>query len=100
VEIDPEVATLEHLVGVLQTDLGYSKISLFFGNDLMIYESPLDKVEGEEEDEDDLESERIFSENLGKKFSEFGISHKGVVLVTDDSGEDTRVNLEVLLIER
>ncbi|CAG8934411.1 unnamed protein product [Penicillium salamii] len=81
VEVDPESATLEHLVGILENDLGYKEgTSIAFG-DVLIYDPD-------------------FDDNLGKKFSHFGITNESVLTVIDENIEDTRMPLEVLILER
>lgn len=83
VEVNPDLATFEHLVTLLRKDLGYDQLSLTF--DQVIY------ANSEEPDLDD---------NLGKKLSHFKISNESVLTVGDESETDTRVDLEVLIIER
>lgn len=81
VEIDSKLATVQHLVDILEGELGYNtEISIAFGAD-EIY-SP------------------DFDDNLGQRFSHFGISNESVITVTDLNDIDTRVTLEVLILER
>lgn len=85
VEIDPEIATLEHLIrDVLQTQLGYDdEISIRIGSE-EIYDPD-------------------FTDNLPRKLSDFGIKNNSFLTVTDENDEnirDTRVNLDVVIIER
>ncbi|KAJ5800405.1 uncharacterized protein N7518_002473 [Penicillium psychrosexuale] len=81
VEIDPEVATLEHLVqGVLQTELGYSEeISVGFGSE-SIYDPD-------------------FTDNLEKKLFDLGIKNESFITVYDGN-EPERINLELVVIAR
>jgi ubiquitin-like 1-activating enzyme E1 B len=82
VEIDPALATFNHLVeSVLEKELGYDKeLTIAIGNE-MIYDPD-------------------FDDNLKKKLSDFGVSNESIITVTDDNDTDTRVNLEILIVER
>lgn len=82
VEIDPELATLEHLIqGVLRMELGYGKeVAVAFGNQLMY-------------DPD-------FTDNLVKRLSDLDIKNESIVTVVDENEQDTRVNLELVIIAR
>ena len=81
-EIDPALATFEHLIkGILEKELDYGEdIALAIGSELMY-------------DPD-------FTDNLEKKLSDFGISNESIITVADDNDPDARVNLEVLIVER
>lgn len=82
VEIDPELATLEHLIqGVLLAELGYGEeVAITFGNQL-IYDAD-------------------FTDNLVKRLSDLGIKNESIVTILDENEPDTRVNLELVIIER
>lgn len=81
VEIDPRRAEFKDLVEILENDLAYTEgVSLFF-NEVGIYEPDYD-------------------DNLTKPFSHFGISNGDVLTVMDEKDEDTRVILDVLILER
>ncbi|KOS41945.1 hypothetical protein ACN38_g7166 [Penicillium nordicum] len=82
VEIDPELATLEHLIqGVLRMELGYGKeVAVAFGNQLMY-------------DPD-------FTDNLVKRLSDLDIKNESIVTIVDENEQDTRVNLELVIIAR
>ncbi|KAJ5956331.1 hypothetical protein N7501_010610 [Penicillium viridicatum] len=82
VEIDPELATLEHLIqGVLQMELGYGEeVAVAFG-DQLIYDAD-------------------FTDNLAKRFSDLGIKNESIITILDENEPDTRVNLELVIIER
>ncbi|KAI3208989.1 hypothetical protein CBS147311_1710 [Penicillium roqueforti] len=81
VEIDPEVATLEHLIqGVLQTELGYGEeISVGLGSE-SIYDPD-------------------FTDNLEKKLFDLGINNESFITVYDEN-EPERINLELVVIAR
>ncbi|KAJ5559077.1 Molybdenum cofactor biosynthesis MoeB [Penicillium sp. DV-2018c] len=88
VEIDPEVATLGHLVeDILQGQLGYGEnTSVTTDSGLVIYEID-------------------FDDNLSKKLSHFGIKGNSFISVRDDNDPeanepDPRVDLNVMIIER
>ncbi|KXG52804.1 Molybdenum cofactor biosynthesis, MoeB [Penicillium griseofulvum] len=82
VEVDSEVATLEHIVkGVLQMELGYDEeVSVAFGSQL-IYDPD-------------------FTDNLTEKLSDLGIKNESFITVKDDNEPDTRVNLELVIVAR
>lgn len=91
VEIDPEVATVNDLVdGVLRMELGYGKdISIAIPGQV-IYEPCLDP-------DDNLE------DNLEKKLSNWGIGQNSFLKVSDeniDDEKDTRVDIEIIIIEK
>ena len=80
-EIDPRRAEFKDLVEILENDLAYKEgVSLAF-NDMILYDPE-------------------FDDNLTKQFSHFGISNGDVLTVMDENDEDTRINLEVLILER
>lgn len=81
VEIDPELATLEHLIqGVLQTELGYGEdVSIGFGSE-SIYDPD-------------------FTDNLKKKLFDLGIKNESFITVYDEN-EPERINLELVIIDR
>ncbi|KAJ5423282.1 Molybdenum cofactor biosynthesis MoeB [Penicillium cf. griseofulvum] len=82
VEVDSEVATLEHLIkGVLQMELGYdNEVSVAFGSQL-IYDPD-------------------FTDNLTERLSDLGIKNESFITVKDDNEPDTRVNLELVIVAR
>ncbi|KAJ5356930.1 Molybdenum cofactor biosynthesis MoeB [Penicillium concentricum] len=82
VEIDSELATLEHLIqGVLRMELGYEEeISVAFGNEL-IYDPE-------------------FPDNLTMKLSDLGIKNESFITIQDQNEPDTRVNLELVIVAR
>lgn len=81
VEIDPEVATLEHLIqDVLRMELGYGKeISIGFGSE-SIYDPE-------------------FTDDLTKKLFDLGIKNESFITVYDEN-EPERINLELVIIAR
>lgn len=81
VEIDPELATLEHLVhDVLQMELGYGRdISLLIG-DRLVYDQEFDDA-------------------LPDKLFDMGIKNGSFITVKDDN-ESARVNLDVVIKTR
>ncbi|KAJ5990208.1 hypothetical protein N7499_010735 [Penicillium canescens] len=82
VEADPEVATVNDLVeGVLRMELGYKDLSIYHGTE-EIYESS------------ELE------DNLEKKLSHWGIGQNSFLKVTDNSEEDARVDIEIIILEK
>lgn len=82
VEIDPELATLEHLIqDVLQMELGYGEeVAVAFGNQL-IYDAD-------------------FTDNLVKRLSDLGIKNESIITILDENELETRVNLELVIIAR
>ncbi|KAJ5178550.1 Molybdenum cofactor biosynthesis MoeB [Penicillium coprophilum] len=80
VEIDSELATLEHLIhDVLQMELGYDGgVSLAVGS-LMIYDPD-------------------FTDDLKTKLSDLGIKNESFIRVKDE--EDTRVDIELMIVAR
>jgi ubiquitin-like 1-activating enzyme E1 B len=91
VEIDPEVATVNDLVdGVLRMELGYGKDISIAISGQVIYEPCLDP-------DDNLE------DNLEKKLSNWGIGQNSFLKVSDeniDDEKDTRVDIEIIIIEK
>ncbi|KAJ6118554.1 Molybdenum cofactor biosynthesis MoeB [Penicillium samsonianum] len=81
VEIDPEVATLEHLIqDVLRMELGYGKeISIGFGSE-SIYDPE-------------------FTDDLTKRLFDLGIKNESFITVYDEN-EPERINLELVIIAR
>ncbi|OQE00739.1 hypothetical protein PENVUL_c047G07261 [Penicillium vulpinum] len=81
VEIDPELATLEHLIqDVLRVELGYGEyLSVGLGTQL-IYEPD-------------------FTDNLTKKLSDLGITNESFITVYDEN-EPERINLELVVMAR
>lgn len=93
VEIDPEVATVNDLVeGVLRMELGYGKdISIAIPGQI-IYE-PVDPDYPDNNLEDNLE----------KKLSNWSIGQNSFLKVSDenyDDEKDTRVDIEIIIIEK
>ncbi|EKV15800.1 Ubiquitin-like activating enzyme (UbaB), putative [Penicillium digitatum] len=82
VEIDPELATLEHLIhGVLQMELGYGEeISVACGN-ILFYDSD-------------------FTDDLAEKLSDLGLKNESFITVKDTKKLDARVDIECLLMAR
>jgi ubiquitin-like 1-activating enzyme E1 B len=82
VEIDPELATLEHLVhDVLQTELGYGEDLIVTIGDTLLY------------DQD-------FTDDLTKKLFDIGIKNDSFVTVKDENEPDTRLDLELVIMTR
>lgn len=81
-EIDPELATLEHLIhGVLQMELGYGEeISVACGN-ILFYDSD-------------------FTDDLAEKLSDLGLKNESFITVKDTKKLDARVDIECLLMAR
>lgn len=79
--IDPERATLNHLVqDVLQHQLGYREFSI--NNEVgTLYDPDLD-------------------DNLSKKFSELGVQADSFLTVIDDDVENPHVNLSLSISEK
>ena len=80
--IDPERATLNHLVDdVLRKQLGYSE-EIMINNEIgTIYDPDLD-------------------DNLPKKFGELGVKADSFVTIIDDEDENPRVNLSLSISEK
>ncbi|CAG7951839.1 unnamed protein product [Penicillium olsonii] len=90
VEIDPESATFGHLVEILENELGYKKgVSISFGDTLII-----------EPELDPEDSDSSLEDNLGKKLSRFEIANESILTVKDENDEETRVTLEVLILQK
>jgi ubiquitin-like 1-activating enzyme E1 B len=82
VEVDFALATFEHLIkGVLEKELGYTDEISVSAGDTVLYDPE-------------------FDDNLEKKLSDFGISNESIITVKDENDPETRVNLEVLMLER
>ncbi|OQE44100.1 hypothetical protein PENCOP_c002G02760 [Penicillium coprophilum] len=80
VEIDSEVATLEHLIqDVLQMELGYDGGVSLAVDSLMIYDPD-------------------FTDNLKTKLSDLGIKNESFITVNDE--KDTRVDIELMIVAR
>mgnify|MGYP001336408965 CR=1 FL=1 len=80
--VDLEHATLNDLVeNVLKGQLKYGEEFSVSAEQGVIYDPDLE-------------------DNLPKKLAEFGIKGESLITVIDEADEDTRVNLELLVIER
>ncbi|CAG8903427.1 unnamed protein product [Penicillium egyptiacum] len=82
VEIDPELATLGHLVhGILRRELGYGEDLSVTISDTLLYDSE-------------------FTDDLTRKLVDVGIKNESFVTVKDENEPDTRIDLEVVIMTR